>query len=1186
MRLRSVLCLTSAIALALPVLPATAQSCNDALVPQPEDCRRANADIVVRMPAGENTETVATRPGAGFAETGFSISIDGAPVVGAAPPANPDRDADRAADAFGVDVRFDGFERRRLLNVATDDLRAAYRAGEQVTFRASTSYPAFIDRAEVRIVDPTRPGRPVVAVLPVAPNGTVAWTMPGDGPGEVDYVLRVYDAGGRFDETIPLALRRTSDAFATHETTGAAVAAGEGADRTRVRGIPVRGGRVTVSGSGAAPGRSVTVMDEAIPVDDAGRFVAARTLPPGLHTISIDAGDGRRVVRDIEVPASDWFYVGIVDLTFGYRLQDDLAEADPDFERAFADGRVGVYAKGQTAGGYTFTGSLDTGYGPLEDIFRRFDDKDPRKVIERLDEDDGYPTFGDDSTSFDDAPTSGRVYLQIERDGSTLTWGDFNADLGTDGFLRTRRSLYGAELRFRSTTVTDDGRPRTAVTLYGAQPDTLPQRDILRGTGGSLYFLSRQDINGLSETITIEVVDPDTGRVVELRRLAQGIDYDIDYIQGVLILAEPVGSSASDGGLIRDGATGAFDVNIVAEYEYTPTTGSLDGASVGGRAKVWLTDQLRLGVTAMRDETGTADQTASGADLRFEFGETSFVEAEIAETDGPGFGRAFSTNGGLSISSGGVASGRNAAAYRFDSRLDFADLGLAMPGSLTVYAEQKEAGFETLSESVTQDQTVYGATLEAELTPRLTFGFDGERFTSDDGSRKAEAEVRLGYALSDRVTVSGALGWLDRTTPGVADETGERIDAALRLDYAPSEDLSVYVFGQATLSAEGGIARNDRIGIGASAQVTEKLRFSGEVSEGDGGLGATARVSYQPTPDNEVYFGYTLDPTRRLDGTDLIGDDDGTFLLGARYRYSDTLSTYTENTWDLYGARRSLARAYGVTYTPDASWTFSGGMEVGEVRDSANGDFDRTALSFGVGYSAESGTAARVRLEYRTEDGTGIAQDRETWAATAGLQYRVSEDWRVVADADALFSDSDQSSFLDGEYLEATVGFAYRPVMNERLNMLARYTYLRDLPGDDQVTGDGTTSGPKQISHVFSIDADYDLTPRLSIGGKYGLRRSEVAPRGTSAFTNSTAHLGIARVDWHVVHKFDVMGEVRALRTVERDVTEYGALLGLYRHVGNNAKIGVGYEWGRVSDDLTDLDYDGQNVFINMIAKF
>jgi hypothetical protein len=42
----------------------------------------------------------------------------------------------------------------------------------------------------------------------------------------------------------------------------------------------------------------------------------------------------------------------------------------------------------------------------------------------------------------------------------------------------------------------------------------------------------------------------------------------------------------------------------------------------------------------------------------------------------------------------------------------------------------------------------------------------------------------------------------------------------------------------------------------------------------------------------------------------------------------------------------------------------------------------------------------------------------------------------------------------------------------------------------------------------------------------------------------------------------------------------------VYRHVGNNFKVGVGYNFGRFSDDLRDLKMDDRGVFLNMVGKF
>lgn len=192
----------------------------------------------------------------------------------------------------------------------------------------------------------------------------------------------------------------------------------------------------------------------------------------------------------------------------------------------------------------------------------------------------------------------------------------------------------------------------------------------------------------------------------------------------------------------------------------------------------------------------------------------------------------------------------------------------------------------------------------------------------------------------------------------------------------------------------------------------------------------------------------------------------------------------------------------------------------------------------------------------------------------------------MLANLDALVSESAEGDFRDGRYVRASVGYAYRPVDNERLNLLFRYTYLNDLPGEDQVNANGAVDGPLQISNIFSVNAGYDLSPALTIGGKLGYRHSQVAPRGTTVFTDNTAALAVARAEWHVVNNWDVMGEARLMHTVESGTLETGAVAGVYRHLGEHVKLGVGVEWGSVSDELADLEYSGQGLFLNIIAKY
>jgi hypothetical protein len=154
------------------------------------------------------------------------------------------------------------------------------------------------------------------------------------------------------------------------------------------------------------------------------------------------------------------------------------------------------------------------------------------------------------------------------------------------------------------------------------------------------------------------------------------------------------------------------------------------------------------------------------------------------------------------------------------------------------------------------------------------------------------------------------------------------------------------------------------------------------------------------------------------------------------------------------------------------------------------------------------------------------------------------------------------------------------------LNLLFRYTALNDLPGEDQVSANGNTDGLHQRSQVLSVAGSYDLNDTFTLGGKLGYRMSEVADRGTTNFQSNTATLATLRLDWHVVNAWDISGEGRALYGAETETTELGAVVGVYRQLNPNVKLGVGYEWGSVSDDATNLEYDGQGLFLNLVGKF
>ena len=1054
-----------------------------------------------------------------------------------------------------IHVTADGLGSRPRL-----DLEVVATSSGRATVQSRLNYPGWVVRGELRLIDPDT-GR-LLQTLAMPSNGQISVELPQD---DVAAIYRVYDAAGRFDETTAVSLARV---HASPEE--------EGVDRAARRRIPVQGGAVTVYGTGLAPGATVQTLGETLRADTAGAFTLQRILPPGDHAISVQIAGQGTVQPIITIPKSEWFAVGIADLTFGKEL------SGPDKGKSYDYGRLAYYANGKTAKGWEITSSADTGEEPLRDVFRNLDRKDPQGVLSRLDPDFAYPTYGDDSTLENDAPTDGKFYLKVERDGSHLIWGNFKGELVGSQYLRNERALYGLQGVYRSPAQTTQGEARVASTVYAAQPDKLPGREVFQGTGGSVYFLQRQDIGQGSETLTIEVRDPVTGRVTEQRRLVAGRDYTINYIQGVITLAAPLSGTGSTATITPEPSS-APEARLVAQYEYTPVAGDVDGYAFGGRVEAWVTDQLRLGVTGMVEQTDTADQTASGVDLRYTFGKNSFAEAELARTEGPGFGNSYSADGGLIVNNLAAAAGTGEA-YKFKTSLDLQDLGLSAEGRIGAYAEGRRAGFSTLDHQTTADEDLWGISAEVKASERLSYTLAFDSFRSADGRSLDKGAVDVTLKQDDRVTWTIGLAHEDRAEPGDPIKTGARTDLGVSASFKASDRLTWKLFGQTTLDRSGGRLRNDRAGAGVSLAFAKGWTFDGAVSDGSLGMGAQALLSYE-NAGSTAYFGYDLDPGRELDGVTLNGNDAGRIVAGGKRRLSETTEIFGENTYDMFGRHKSLVSSYGVQYSPTKFLTLTGGFGVGRV-SGATEDIDRNTLSFGLQYQNESGLSARSRLELRRDRGLsgGAPLRTEAFLLSANVNYQVDDVRRWLLNFEVADTDTTGSSVLSGTYAKATLGYAFRPVDNDRLNFLARYTYLYDMYGQ-RVDG-VDTPGPRQRSHVFSIDATYDLNDRWELGGKLGFRLSDSAPDAVTPLAGNDAGLVVINARYNLTYQWDALLEARYLTAPQAGLSDVGTLVTVSRQIGENFQLGLGYNFNAASDDLTDLRNNRSGVFVNLLAKF
>jgi hypothetical protein len=1087
------------------------------------------------------------------------------------------------------------------------------------------NYASFLKRAEIRIFNPDQSLQAApLETIPIDDKGLAEWLPPAErlaGPArELKFVLRAYDAKGHFDETEPhqLWLIRESSPEAAVTSGVQQPAAGKGgatvaaappeellaaygeSDLARHQ-IPLDGGTVRVQGGGIPAGHTVWVAGRQVPVDPQGDFVAEEILPTGAHTVEVavldDAGNGNVYLRDLEFKRRDLFYVGVADVTVSESrssgpVKSLQGENAPQPLDSSLDGRLAFYVNGRVSDRWRLTTSADTREGPVKDLFSNFLDKSPDSLFRRIDPDDHYPTFGDDGSVEEMAPTLGKFYLKASRGEDYGMWGNFKVGYLGNEMAQVDRGLYGANAHYASQATTSFGERKAGADGFAAEPGTVASFEELRGTGGSLYYLHHQDILTGSERVRIEIRDKDSHIVTGSVDLRPGIDYDIDYLQGRLLLSEPLSSTAADNLLVRTSGLSGDEAFLVARYEYTPGFGDLNAMSTGGQGHYWFGDHVRLGLTANSNKEGDVDSKLGAADLTLRKSADSWFKVQGGRSEGLVSSSLQSSDGGFGFTGADPSSFTDAEAnaYRADASVGFGDFFKGAKGRLTLYSQNRDAGYSAPDQSTIKNTEQHGGTFKMPVTSRLTLAAKADQSTEDQGLEHRAMELDVGYKLTDKWSLSTGVrnDLREDHSPVVplTQEQGERTDAVVQVSFNPGTSWRAYGFGQDTLSADAGRQDNGRFGAGGSYRLTKRFNLDGEVSEGDLGAGARLGTSFLATERTNLYLNYLLENDRTDSGVPV---HQGSVVTGVKQRLSDSSSVYLEERYHEAGSQNGLTHAAGVNLVEKERWNFGASAEVGTLVDAETAArTDRKAAGVRLAYNRES-LQLTSGIEYRRDDteqpDTSQVQ-RSAWLFRNSFKFQLTPDWRMVGKLNHSFSDSTLGDFYGGGYTEAVVGYAYRPVRNDRLNALAKYTYFYNVPTTGQVGAENTPSGFIQKSRIASLDLTYDLTAAWSIGGKYAYRLGQVSlDRENPVFFDNTAHLGVLRLDWRFRKDWEGMAEVRMLDLPDVHQRRNGALGAIYRYLGKHLKAGVGYNFTNFSDDLTDLGYHHQGAFFNIVGS-
>ncbi|MEE9493641.1 MAG: SdrD B-like domain-containing protein, partial [Gammaproteobacteria bacterium] len=568
---------------------------------------------------------------------------------------------------------------------------------QPVQFNVYSNYGAFIKHWEIDLYLATGAQTTPVKRLQgesLMNTQTITWDGSLDDGHELNntdysYVLRVYDSSGHFDETSPAALRLGSsahyDANDTVEETQESTNEIYGENQLVKQTIPLTGSRVRLYGSDLPEGYSLHINGESVVLDAKQNFVVESILPAGMHDFSIvvtdTEGNDWNSKLSTEITDQYFFMVGLADVTIGKNNVsgniEPLANDDRYDEDMFVDGRLAFYLKGKVKGKYLVTAQMDTEEDDIDEIFKNIHKKDPRSVFRRLDPDRYYPVYGDDSSIIDDTDSQGKMYVRVEWDKSQALWGNYNTSLTGTELSEFNRSLYGGQYIHNNTNITTFGDPKTQAQIFASEVQSAFGHNEFLGTGGSLYYLKHTDILPGSEKLWVETRQRETGRVIDKIILERGRDYEVDEIQGRIILSRPLAQVRGLTGpsIIKDSPLDGNQVYLAADYEYVPDGFSADKMTFGARGKGWVNDHIAIGGSIVHENRNSEDYQLKGVDITLKAAKGTYFKAEYAETEAEQTSANFvSTDGGLNFNASPASAGNiDGSAISLEARADLSD---------------------------------------------------------------------------------------------------------------------------------------------------------------------------------------------------------------------------------------------------------------------------------------------------------------------------------------------------------------------------------------------------------------------------------------------------------------------------------------------------------------------------------
>lgn len=734
-----------------------------------------------------------------------------------------------------------------------------------------------------------------------------------------------------------------------------------------------------------------------------------------------------------------------------------------------------------------------------------------------------YPILGDASHLDTRAASSNWFSARLERGFDWVTVGDvatneFASGLRLAGY---RRAVAGVAGRLTTGPITWSG--------FGSMTSQSLRQLQIRGAGVSGPYELGRDVLPGTEQLRLEtraVENPE--RAIVTQGLNRFLDYQIDYVTGVVLFKQPVPAADASGN----------PVFVMATFE--AASGGEQRLVAGGRAALDLRrafrsrqlDSLQLGVTAVTADQATNPYRLLGADVRaLRLGGVD-IGAEVAYAEqGDSAGLATAARAGYGVAGGRVTVG---ASYMSVGREFTNPSNVALrPG--------------------TTELTVRGALKVGPSTLRVDHAWQQFKV---DGIDRQSTRVGLVQSFGRHVELDAGVA-RRREESGAGSLGGQAQSGEVKLTVKPLAAMQVWAEGRRQFSRSGDLTQPDFWGIGSAYRVSPAVALEAGhrfVTPTEGSSYAVSSVGVRA----KVGFGTEAWGSYQLSGG--AGGPHNAAVVGVnnRLRLAPGL-----------GLNVMFERRVGVDRASAADPVRAAPFLQAEE--------DYWAGGLGVDLTPER---APYRLTARAEYKDGVFQSNRLVSLAGDVTFNSS--FAVLSRQE--FSQTARPGVALARRLSSLWGVALRPAATDRLNVLAKVQWTDDR---NPIGGGVLISQGAERKLIGAADVIWTPLRGTELGTRYAVRRTNAVrldANGLSQPLTSWADYAGAHMSVDVTRWLSLRADGRLLVEHTSATQRWDAAPSIALRLVNGLELAGGYRFG----DLRDPDFSvrgGHGLFLTLSAS-